>query len=308
MKMTSMNEIKRLQLPEGNIRIVLDTDAYNEVDDQFAIAYALASQERLDIEAIYAAPFLNNRSASAEDGMEKSYDEILRLLQIWSIPSENFVYKGSRSFLQQPNQGLRSEAAEDLIRRAMSRSSDDPIYVVAIGAITNIASAILLEPKIIDHIVVIWLGGHALHWPHTKEFNLMQDIYASRLILDCGVPLVQIPCFGVTSHLLTTLPEIEAHLQEAGEIGRFLTQRFREYHHDHYAYSKVIWDIAAIAWLINPKWVPSHLIHSPILTDQRTWSVDHSRHLIHTVSMVHRDPIFKDLFMKLAAREKASSS
>src|SRR5690606_11649006 len=145
-------------------------------DDRLALAYASASRVPRDMEAIYVATFINDPAASAEDGMEKSYDEILRLLQIWSIPSENFVYKGSRSFLQQPNQGLRSEAAEDLIRRATSRSSDDPIYVVAIGAITNIASAILLEPKIIDHIVVIWLGGHALHWPHTKEFNLMQDI------------------------------------------------------------------------------------------------------------------------------------
>lgn len=308
MKWTIMSEqerIQRLQLPEGKIRIVLDTDAYNEIDDQFAIAYALASQDRLDVEAIYAAPFHNKRSENAQDGMEKSYDEILRLLQLWSVPAEQFVYKGSRDFLSHPDRGLPSAATEDLIQRALRSSGDDPLYVLAIGAITNVASAILLEPKIVDHIVVIWLGGHALHWSHTKEFNLKQDIYASRLILDCGVPLVQIPCLGVTSHLLSSMTEIETHLRDAGEMGRFLTQRFREYHHDHYAYSKVIWDIAAIAWLINPSWLPGHLVHSPVLTDQVTWSVDPGRHFIHYVSMVHRDPIFKDMFTKLTAREKA---
>lgn len=302
-QLTEMDRIQRLKLPKGKIRMVLDTDAYNEIDDQFALAYALASRDQLHIEAVYAAPFHNSRSANADDGMEKSYDEILRILNIWSIPTENFVYKGSREFLARPDQGLHSPAAEDLVQRAMSASSDDPLYVVAIGAITNVASAILIEPRIMEKIVVVWLGGHDLHWANTREFNMVQDVHASRLVLDCGVPLILIPCMGVASHLITSLPELEAHLQDAGEMGQFLKGRFRDYHHDHYGYSKVIWDIAAIACLINDSWVPGKLIHSPILTDQVTWSFDAGRHFIRMISMVHRDPIFKDLFTKLKAFE-----
>ena len=64
----------------GKVRMVLDTDTYNEIDDQFAIVYALSSSDRLDVEAIYAAPFLSSRSKSTKDGMEKSYQEILKLL------------------------------------------------------------------------------------------------------------------------------------------------------------------------------------------------------------------------------------
>ena len=64
----------------GRVRAVLDTDTYNEIDDQYAVAYSLLSPERLSIEAIYAAPFVNDRSPSAAVGMEKSYEEILRLL------------------------------------------------------------------------------------------------------------------------------------------------------------------------------------------------------------------------------------
>ncbi|MCP4405808.1 MAG: nucleoside hydrolase, partial [bacterium] len=70
---------------------------------------------------------------------------------------------------------------------------------------------------------------------------------------------------------------------------------------DHYAWSKEVWDIAAIAYLLNDSWVPTELVHSPILTDRMTWSVDRSRHFIRSANFVYRDPIFRDLFTKLEA-------
>jgi hypothetical protein len=78
--MSSQLRERRLQPPEGRIRMVLDTDTYNEIDDQFALVYALRSSEKLTVEAIYAAPFTNERSTGPGDGMERSYDEIIRLL------------------------------------------------------------------------------------------------------------------------------------------------------------------------------------------------------------------------------------
>ena len=74
--------VKRLSLPEGKIDMVLDTDTYNEVDDQFALAYALLSPERLNVQAVYAAPFHNNRSSGPADGMQRSYDEIADILDV----------------------------------------------------------------------------------------------------------------------------------------------------------------------------------------------------------------------------------
>ena len=64
---------QRLAYPPGKIRMVLDTDTYNEIDDQFAVVYALLSPELLKVEAIYAAPFSNDNSSGPGDGMEKSY-------------------------------------------------------------------------------------------------------------------------------------------------------------------------------------------------------------------------------------------
>jgi purine nucleosidase len=294
--------LMRLELPTGKIRMVLDTDTYNEIDDQFAVVHALLSPDKLEVEALYAAPFFNARSASPADGMEKSYEEILRLLERLGITNDGLVYRGASGYLRDSRTPQPSAAAADLVDRAKS-SHEEPLYVVAIGAITNVASAILLEPGIIERIIVVWLGGHARQWPHTREFNLMQDVAASRVVLDCGVPLVRIPCMGVTSHLTTTVAEIERFVQGQGSIGDYLARIFRDYRSDHFAWSKELWDVATIGFLINPDWVPTNLVHSPILGDQLTWSVDQSRHLIREAFFVRRDPILRDLFTKLSTRD-----
>lgn len=287
----------RLTLPEGKIDMVLDTDAYNEVDDQFALMYALRSKDRLNVKAIYAAPFFNDRSENPADGMEKSYDEILRVLgRMGEKFEKGLVLKGSRRYLESLSTPCESEAVFDLIDRA--ERSETPLYVVAIGAVTNIASAILIKPEIIQKIVVVWLGGHAHYWPHTKEFNLAQDVVAARVLFDCGVPLVQIPCHPVASHLITTVAELEKHLGNKSAIGAYLTDIVRKYGDNSTAWSKVIWDISAIAYLINPNWVATDIVHSPILTEQATWSHDTGRHFIRIATSVDRDKIFADLFAK----------
>lgn len=297
-KLSTQFLINRLELPEGKINMVLDTDTYNEVDDQFALLYALRSTERLNVEAVYAAPFYNDRSQGPRDGMEKSYEEILRVFERMNMkPPENFVFKGSTRYLESLDTPCHSEAVDDLIQRAMS--AEKPLYVVAIGAITNVASAILIEPRIMERIVIVWLGGNALYWPHTREFNLMQDVLAAQVIFNCGVPLVHVPCNNVVTHLHTTIAELEKYIDGKSAIGTYLTQIVREYSNDHIAWPKVIWDVAAVAYLVNPLWVPTNLVHSPVLTDQMTWSVDQSHHFVKVVVSVDRDQIFRDLFNKI---------
>jgi inosine-uridine nucleoside N-ribohydrolase len=294
--------LKRLDKPTGRIRVVLDTDTYNEIDDQFALIYALGSPEELEVEAIYAAPFYNHRSFGPADGMEKSYQEILRLLGIIGRGHHGFVFQGSGGFLPGPEAPVESEAAWDLVSRAKASPDNAPLYVIAIGAITNVASAILLCPEIIRRIVVVWLGGHPLHWSHTREFNLKQDIWAAQVIFDCGVPLIRIPCLGVASHLLTTVYELEAHLANKNPICNELLQLFIEYQSDHSGWAKEIWDVAAVACLVHPAWTPMELTPSPILTDQCTWGIDPDRHMTKTVIFIHRNMVFKDLFQKLTQR------
>ena len=298
-QLTTSELIKRLDPPTRKVRLVLDTDTYNEIDDQFAVVHALLSPDNLTLESIHAAPFSNSRSKNPADGMEKSYQEALSLLGRLDVEPKGLVYRGSTAYLDNMENPQESEATDNLIKQAMVSDDLNPLYVVAIGAITNVATAILLEPTIIEKIVVVWLGGHAHYWPNTLEFNLRQDIKASKLIFDCGVPLVQIPCAGVADHLATTVPEIERHIQGQGEIGDYLAEIFKNYGKDHFGWSKVIWDLSATAYVVNPNWIPTNLVHSPVLTDQFTWSVDTSRHMIRIARSVSRDKVFGDFFTKL---------
>lgn len=291
---------QRLELPDGKLRMVLDTDTFNEVDDQFALSYAMLSKERLQLEAVYAAPFHNRCSSGPEDGMEKSYDEILRLLDKMQAKPDNFVFKGARRFMDVSKQPVESPAAYDLIEKALHMPEGEQLYVAAIAAITNVASAILLEPRIIDKIVVVWLGGNAFHWPTALEFNLMQDIHAVQVVLDSGVPLVLIPCLNVASHLLTTVPELREHVGGKNPLCDTLLETFSNYRSDHFAWAKEIWDISAIAYLIDEGFVPTMLARSPILTPQLTWEKGPpDRHLVKVACHVMRNPIFADLFRAL---------
>ena len=286
----------------GRLRAVLDTDTYNEIDDQFAVVQALLSPDRLDLQAIYAAPFFNDRSSGPGDGMELSYGEILALLERLGVPSDGLVHRGVTDYVGPAKQALPAAAVDDLIARARSGSPDNPLYVIAIGAISNVASALLAAPDIIDRTVVVWLGGHALEWPQQREFNLRQDVGGAQVVFDSGVPLVLVPCMGVVSHLHSTVPEIERYVEPHGEIGRFLAQRFKEYETDHVGWAKEIWDMAPVGWLLDPDWTPSVLVPTPILTDQVTYSVDRARHPMRYVAQVKRNPIMRDFITKLAAR------
>jgi hypothetical protein len=103
----------------------------------------------------------------------------------------------------------------------------------------------------------------------------------------------------VTEHLKTTQAELAQFVKGRGAIGDYLLEIFSAYYKDHYARSKELWDIGPIAWLLQPDWAQSALVHSPILTSDRTWSHDPRRHLVREVYRIKRDAIFRDLFQKL---------
>lgn len=297
---------RRLEIPSPKHQVVIDTDTYNEIDDQYAVAYALLSPAHMEVEAVYAAPFLNARSTSAGDGMEKSYQEIERILKILRRDTGGFTFRGSDRFLPGAGKPVDSPAARDLIAKAL-KPREKPLYVLTIGAPTNVSSAILLEPKIKERVVVVWLGGTTHEWPSAREFNLFQDIHASRVLFDSGVPLVQIPTKNVSEHLRTTLPEVEAFLKGRSRLSNYVYEQFLEYYRKHtagqpqpYPWSKVIWDISTVAWLIEPKWIPSRLAPSPVLNDDFTWAQKPGRHPIRVATNANRDAVFFDLFEKFA--------
>ena len=146
---TDEHRVRMLNLPRtGPVRMVLDTDTYNEIDDQFALTHALLSPDRVSLEAVYAAPFHNERSAGPGDGMRKSYAEILQVFDRLDGPRPP-AFEGAVDWF--PNTQEPSAAVLDLIDRA----ANGPLYVVAIGAITNIAVALTAAPEIAENIIVV---------------------------------------------------------------------------------------------------------------------------------------------------------
>lgn len=296
----------RAFLPQeaGVPAVVLDTDTYNEIDDQFAVTYTMLAPEAMKVEAFYAAPFLNSRSTSAADGMQKSYEEIHRVLERLDKKGAVPVYKGSTKFMKDAGGPVKSDAASDLIERALA-PRDGKLYVLTVGAPTNVSSAIYLEPRIKDRICVIWLGGQPYDQPSAKEFNLQQDLFASRVLFDSSVELINIPTKNVSEQLTMTAAELERRVKGKSAVGDYLYEIFIEYGREHNrdleTWKKVIWDISAVAWLVNPGWVKTTMVSSPILKSDMTWEPGgDDRHGIRVATDVDREGIFDDLFERIA--------
>ena len=348
----------RLALPRPCPRIVIDTDAANEIDDQFALAWALLSPHELRIDGVYAAPFsfahrraemirardalAHPANASAAElelalhhaaalelartkdwvletldlapfnppgiGMERSHREILNVFELCGIAPGERVQRGSTDYLHSLDAPPRSDAALHLVCAARAAPADEPLYVVALGCLTNVAAALLLAPDICDRVVVVWTAGYPSHAPQTNfAFNLEQDLLATQVVLDSGIPLVYLPGYHVGAQLRLSTPEVEHHIAGCGAIGAYLA---RLYTHNPLhemlgiesveGRSWVIWDLINIAWLLNPTWVPTDLTPTPLLGPDRKWRHDGARHPMREAYAVQRDAIFLDLFGKLA--------
>lgn len=305
--MTQQQYLKNLTVPSGKIDVVLDTDTFNEIDDQFAIAYMLASTEKLNVKGICAAPFLNGKATSPQDGMEKSYNEILKLLNLMGLDDKkDIVHKGSPTYLSDENTPVESDASNFLANLANDYSPENPLYIVSIGAITNVASAILKNPKIIENAVIVWLGGHAHHISKgVHEFNMFQDVAAARIVFGCSVPLVQLPCVGVVTHLTTSRYELEHWLKGKNKVSDYLVENTvneaETYGHGK-PWTRTIWDISAVAWLLNDndRFMSGTLVASPIPEHNLEYTFDINRHQIRYINAINRDAIFEDVFNKLA--------
>jgi purine nucleosidase len=313
---------RRLQLPSGKVSVVIDTDCANEIDDQFALAWALLRSDRIHTLGIYATPFsFAHRKAlypaahpearpfaSPAIGMERSLEEIVRIQDLLGLAHRPAALRGSPGYLASLSQPIRSAATEHLIATAMSMPEGEPLYVVALGCATNVSSALLIEPKIAEKIVVVWTSAFPSHAPHVNQsFNLEQDVLASQWLYESGAPLVYLPGYHVGAQLRLSLAEVERFVAPHGAMGQYLRALFADNplwaltgRPSSAAHSWVIWDLINIAWLLNPDWVPSHIVPTPILGNDLRWQLRPAAHPMREAFGVQRDAIFNDLFGALA--------
>ena len=182
--------------------------------------------------------------------------------------------------------------------------------MAAIGCVTNVASALLLEPDIVKNIVVLWTAAYptSVRVPNSS-FNLDQDILSAQLLFDSGVPHVYLPGYHVGAQLTLSLPDMEAWIRDKGKLGAYLYKEYTNHvwyklRHisdspDLRGYCTVIWDLINIAWLMNPSWVPTELLRAPRFGDDTYWHHDpDNRHWMREAYAIDRDAIFLDLIQK----------
>ena len=258
----------------------------------------MRAEEKLNVKAIYAAPFFNERSSCPDDGMERSYNEILKLLRL--AGRERKVFKGSNGYLIDENTPIESDAVIDLVERAKKYSFEKPLYIVAIGAITNIASALIMEPSIADNVVVVWLGGNVPEWHDNKEFNYFQDVAAVRVVFNSGVPLVIVPCMGVASAFTTTEHELNYWLRGKNKLCDYLVEHTIEAGNKYAQgriWSRPIWDVTAVGWLLNKdqNLMLDKLLPTPVPEYDLYYAQDPRRPLCRIVYHIQRDALLTDL-------------
>lgn len=278
------------------INVILDTDTYNECDDQFALAYMIKSQDIFNIEAITIAPFSHEiKNVNSKDSQDSSYNEVLKICKWLNFDTSNKVFKGSTDYLQD-GYDEDNQAIDKIIEVALK---NEKTYVMAIGAITNIALAIKKKPKIINKIEVIWLGGHSLLQNNNLEYNFKQDIEAVRFVFSSKVKLTIIPCKNVASNLRTSIYELNHYLKNKNELCNYLIKRFYDDGYHGVQERRVIWDIAVIAYMINKEWFTSEDMSCPNIKEDTSYELTYNNHKITMVNYIDVDKVYSDLFKKL---------
>ncbi len=308
-KLVKLSEILNDLKTDRVKKCILDSDMYNEMDDQYALAYCLGT-DKIQLLSVNAAPFDNGRSLNFEMGMIDSYNEILRVYDVCTTDSDTIpAYKGSsRRF--SPNDGyapIDSPAARNIIKTAMEL--DEILYILTTGCCSNVISACLIEPKIKDKICVIWLGGHQLENGGCREFNLEQDYAAGQLLLNNDIPLILLPAigpdpFGGTQVLRINMNTLRS-ITGDGRAQRFFREELpREYFPTDDPVTKIaawdsdgtriLWDIAAPGVICCPDAYEFKIIPAPVFTDNDVYAFDKTRHPIIYMSRLNGEQIIYD--------------
>ena len=314
-----------LESRPGVLDVVIDTDVTNEIDDQFAIVWALLRPDRLRVRALHAAPYshathlVNDPALVTElerahidelvaefgslmtldpaDGVAKAAAECRALSTLCGVDVP--VVDGSPMFLPSPTVPVSSDAVDNLLALA-HEDRDGPLYVLAIGAATNVASALLADPTVRDRLVVVWTSAYPSFWPRPNaSFNLVQDLHASRVLLESGVPFVYLPGYYVGEQLRVSLAELRDHVRGHGPIGDHLYDLAESspFLGTARGASKVMWDLVCVAWALEPAWLSTGMVSTPRLAADLRWEdVGPARHMMLEATGVDRDAVYRDLF------------
>lgn len=276
------------------VRVIIDTDAANEADDPFAIAHALMSQ-KFCVKGIVATHF------KEENSTKRSYDEIKTILEAMDI--EVPVFMGENGPLQTLGSEL-SEGTEFIIKEAL-KEDQRPLYVLCLGAITNVARAIEVCGDIVNRMTVVWIGGQSFDHPSQsiREFNSGNDIKAANIVASSGTDLWMIP-YNVYITMLIGLAEIQQRIYPCGKIGKHLFEQMDEYNNSERAHwtageSWSLGDSPAVGVVLEQNNGTYEYREAPIFLEDTTYRFEEGRPMIRVYTSINSRFILEDFIAKL---------
>ena len=207
------------------VRYIIHSDAKNEADDQYTIAHILMTP-KLDVRAIIGGHFnlCDDRYPQGKTA-QASLEEIQKILALMKLDDINTPVAGAELPLENINTPRISAGAEKIIQEAM-REDDRPLYIGLQGSLTDLASAILMEPRICQRMTAIWVGGGC--YPNGgEEFNLRQDAIAAEVVFSSDMALWQIPR-DAYQQFAVSLSELQWKVSRYGAIGKYLFEQLLE--------------------------------------------------------------------------------
>jgi purine nucleosidase len=292
-------------------RVLLDTDANNELDDQHAIAYMLFSGDVFDVEAITV-----NRTRGGGD-VELQAQEAERITTLAGLRRVFPVYRGANGSFAEiaPHVGESNfdgaSAVNEIIRQAKAPGSQ--LTLVPVGKLTNIALALKKDPSIASKVRVVWLGSN---YPEPGEYNQENDEGALQYVLDTSVPfeiaLVRYGTPSGTDHVRVTRDEIHQRMPGKGPRirtpvtgrngGKFAT--FGDYSVDLFDHielsgtppSRALYDMAAVAIVKHPAWAHPRTIPAPTLENGKWVERPDNPRTITIWENFDRDAIMQDFY------------
>lgn len=300
---------------EKKVRVIFDTDANNELDDQFALIYLLSNGQTFDLEGVTV-----NATKSGGD-IQGHYEEAKRIMQLGLSFEKIPLLKGANGSFAEIQSQVKSgkydgqDAVDFIVDQANSENPNE-LILLAVGKLTNVALALEKDPSIASKMKVVWLGSN---YPKPGEYNQENDTVSMNYVLNTQVPFemvtvrygepsgtdavkvtqteinVQMP--GLGPQLET--PIVGRHGGEFSNFGDYAVNLFEhiEYHGD--PPSRALFDMVAVAILKNPSWGEKRQISTPILIDNQ-WveRPDNPRKIILWENF-DRDAVIKDLYRSL---------
>lgn len=295
--------LKRMGLSvpeEARIRVLVDTDAKNEADDQYAIMHHLLSP-MLDVCGIVATHF-ESKAAVPGETMEKSYQEVIQLLKLANIDDVPAL-RGCVFPLKDEHDMPDSDGVRFIIEQAKLPGK---LYIAVQGAMTNVAAALNRAPEIAGNMVVLWNGGGP--YPEGRpEFNVMQDPAAVRVMLRSEAEVWQTDQ-GVYSSLEVTLAELRRRVYPCGALGRYLYEQLTEENAREYNPSFLLrtgenWtlgDNATTAVLLMNRFRGNwRLQRAPMISQDLTYRENPRGKMIRVYDSIDVRMTLEDLFSKL---------